>query len=239
MSKKWYDLFVVTGDTATGEEAINVAPAPGSGATGTPPVDAAPVQRVSDLASVAKAEVKFTAPVEPVVSMEEIYASAQITTPAHGYSILKVADMLQNEHIRALTGDVKRKSILVALDAAGVKIREIIEDAVRRDQALDTFESVLQKRLDDLRAAKDAENRRIEEEIQHKLAELRARVQENSRSLTQEQDSLKAWRIKKQAEENRIAEAVGYFVAENPITAMSEPGGAKPGVAANPAPRKA
>ena len=61
--------------------------------------------------------------------------------------------MLQSEHIRALPADVKRKSIMVALDAAGVKVTEIVEDAVRRDRALDTYERVLQKNLEDARRA--------------------------------------------------------------------------------------
>ncbi len=37
---------------------------------------------------------------------------------------------------------------------------EIVEDAVRRDRALDTYERVLQKHLDELRAEKQAENAR-------------------------------------------------------------------------------
>ena len=81
--------------------------------------------------------------------------SAQIATPAHGYTVLKVAEMLQSEHIRALPAEVKQKSIMVALDAAGVKVADIIEDAVQRDRALDTYERVLQKHLEDLRAQKD------------------------------------------------------------------------------------
>ena len=66
--------------------------------------------------------------------------------------------MLQSEHIRSLPPDVKQQSIMVALDAAGVKVAEIIEDAVQRDRALDTYERVLQKHLEDLRAQKAAEN---------------------------------------------------------------------------------
>lgn len=126
--------------------------------------------------------------------------------------------MLQSEHIRALPADVKTKSIMVALDAAGITIREIVEDAVARDRALDTYERVLQKHLEDLRAQKEVENQRLEEEINQKVAELRARVAENNQELSQEQESLMAWRTKKRQEEEKIADAVGYFVTENPVT---------------------
>ena len=32
-----------------------------------------------------------------------------------------------------------------------------------------------------------------------------------------------AWRVRKRQEEDRIAEAVGYFVSENPITTSTAP----------------
>ncbi len=105
--------------------------------------------------------------------------------------------MLESEHIRALPADVKRKSILVALDAAGVKLQEIIEDAVQRDRALDTYERVLEKNLEDLRRAKDLENQRLEEEINQRLSELRARIAENNREVSREQENLSAWRTGK------------------------------------------
>jgi hypothetical protein len=126
--------------------------------------------------------------------------------------------MLQSEHIRALNNDVKRSSILVALDAAGVKVREIVEDAVQRDKALDTYERVLQKNLDSMRAKKEVENRRLEEEINQKLAELRVRIEENSKELKKEEESLMIWRTQKRQQEQTLADAVGYFVTENPVT---------------------
>ena len=145
----------------------------------------------------------------PSADLSVVYESAKIAPPAHGYTVLKVAEMLQSEHIRALPADVKRKSILVALDAAGVKVAEIVEDAVRRDRALDTYERVLQKHLDELAAATAAENQRLEDEIAQRVAELRARIDENTRKVAAEQDELLAWRTRKQAGGDAIAEAVG------------------------------
>jgi len=43
--------------------------------------------------------------------------------------------MLESEHLRNLPSDVKKSSVLVALDAAGVDIKEVIQDAIRRDRA--------------------------------------------------------------------------------------------------------
>ncbi len=206
-NKKWYNYFVVTTPTDTAPEAR----------PDTPP------RRVSDLVPEAAADTAFTAPVSAPTDLGEIYTSAQIATPSHGYTVLKVAEMLQSEHIRSLPAEVKQKSIMVALDAAGVKVAEIIEDAVQRDRALDTYERVLQQHLETLREQKAVENRALEDEINQRVAELRARVDQNSAELTAEQNNLLAWRVRKRQEEDRIAEAVGYFVTENPITTSTAP----------------
>jgi hypothetical protein len=135
--------------------------------------------------------------------------------------VLKVAEMLQSEHLRDLPAEVKRKSIMVALDAARVKVDEIVTDAVQRDRALDTYERVLQKQIEALRSEKEAENQRLEAEINERLKELRSRIEENNKEVSREQEQLLAWRTRKRLEESRIAEAVGYFVSENPITTSS------------------
>ena len=206
-NKKWYNYFVVN--------------TPAGAATDTAAPDAPP-QRVTDIVS-GETETAFAGPVSTPTDVAEIYTAAKIGTPAHGYTVLKVAEMLQSEHIRSLPPEVKQKSVLVALDAAGVKVAEIIEDAVQRDRALDTYERVLQKGLEDLRAQKAAENQQLQEEINRRVAELKARVDQNDAELTAEQNHLLAWRVRKRQEEDRIAEAVGYFVSENPITTSGRP----------------
>jgi hypothetical protein len=205
VKKKWYSYFVVTDGQPAGPEAAA-------------PPEQTP-QRVAEVVPDVESDTSFSAPpvADPAV-FEDIYRSAQIETPRHGYSVLKVAEMLQSEHIRALPVDVKRKSIMVALDAAGVKVKEIVADAVQRDRALDTYERVLQKQLETLRSEKETENQRLEAEINDRLKEVRSRIDENNKEITREQDQLLAWRTRKREEETRIAEAVGYFVSENPIT---------------------
>jgi hypothetical protein len=202
MGKPWYSFFVVReGADGTSADADARAQAP---------------QRVADI--VPDAEPAFSTPVANPTALEDIYRSAQIVAATHGYTVLKVAEMLQSEHIRSLPSDVRRKSILVALDAAGVTVNEIVEDAVRRDRALDTYERVLQKNLEELRSQKDAENAQLEEEIARRQAELRARIESNNQEVFREVETLRAWQVRKQNEEQRIAEAVSHFVSENPIT---------------------
>jgi hypothetical protein len=92
---------------------------------------------------------------------------------------MKVADMLQSEHIRNLPREVKRSSVLVALEAAGVAIQDVIQDAVKRDRALDAFERVQQKALEELEVRKSQENQQIQAEMDRLVAEHRSHIQAN------------------------------------------------------------
>jgi len=209
LSKKWYNLFVSV-DSPGGE-----AP------TDDSQVARSPAQTVAEIASSVAAEPQFTAPVSAAAGFDEIYKAAEIPQPAHGYSIMKIAEMLQSERIRTLPADVKKNSILLALDAAGVKIEDVIEDAVKRDRALDAYERVQQRALDELQTAKDKENSQIQAELDHLIQEHNARIQANRDAVAKEKERFYAWRLRKQEEEQKIADSVSPFVTENPITTGS------------------
>jgi len=226
MVKKWYELFVTVepANTASREGAAE-APSAAEGLSSA-------AQTVAEIAAGVTAEPAFTAPAQGnPISFEEIYTAADINAPSHGYTITKIAEMLQSEHIRNLPSEVKRSSILLALEAAGVKLKEVIEDAVRRDRALDTYERVLQKSVEELEAAKKEENRQIEAELERIMAEHRTRLQANNDALAREKERFFSWRIQKQQEEKKIADAVSHFVSENPISV----GGSAASVPAKPA----
>jgi hypothetical protein len=211
MTKKWYN-YIVSVDDAAGAE-----PGPkGKSAAATTTKSAA--QSVAEIASSMAAEPKFTTPVSDPTSFDEIYKAAEIPPAPQGYSILKISQMLESERIRTLPSDVKRSSILVALDAAGVDIKEVIQDAIRRDRALDTYERVQQRAADDLEARKTKENTEIQAQIDKYVTEQRAKIQSNNEAIAREKERFTGWRLKKQQEEKKIAEAVGYFTSENPIT---------------------
>jgi hypothetical protein len=220
MSKKWYNLFVSVDRPAEAPPET-----PGS----EPPVNAA--QAVADIAASVAPQPTFTSPVANPGSFDEIYHAAEIQPPAHGFTIMKVAEMLRSEHIRNLPRDVKRSSVLVALEAAGAPIQDVIQDAVKRDRALDTFERVQEKSVNELEARKTKENQEIQAEIDRIVAEHRSRMQANNDEVAKEKERFYAWRLKKQEEEQKISDAVSYFVTENPITTG--------GSAAAPAPTRA
>jgi len=208
MSKKWYN-YIVSIDDGTGQN----APASDSAAGAK-----TAAQSVAEIASTIAAEPQFTTPVSDPTSFDEIYKAAEIPPPSKGYSILKVSQMLESEHIRNLPSDVKKSSVLVALDAAGVDVKDVIQDAIRRDRALDTYERVEQRAVQELEDRKTRENSDLQAQIDKYVTEQRAKIQANNDEVSREKERFSGWRLKKQQEEKKIAEAVGYFVAENPIT---------------------
>jgi NADH dehydrogenase/NADH:ubiquinone oxidoreductase subunit G len=223
--KKWYNHFItVEPDAEPGE------PAQPSRTKTAGPTPRSAAQTVRDIAAAAAvpAEPKFKPAVaaSATASFDEIYKAAEIGAPTHGYTILKIAEMLRSEHIRNLPVEVKRSSILVALEAAGVKLAEVIEDAVRRDRALDGFERVRQKAVEELEVRKLKENQQIQAELDRLAAEHKSRIQANNDEVAKAKETLNAWRTQKQQEEQKIADAVSPFVTENPITTGA--GGAAP-----------
>src|ERR1022692_738993 len=116
-------------------------------------------------------------------------------------------------------------------EASGAPLEDVIQDAVRRDRALDTFERVQEKSVAELEARKTQENQQIQTEMDRVTAEYRARIQANNDAVAKEKERFYGWRLKKQEEEQKISEAVSYFVTVNPITTG--------GSAAAPAPSNA
>jgi ElaB/YqjD/DUF883 family membrane-anchored ribosome-binding protein len=207
MSKKWYSYFV---SVDSGGEQPETGPA-----RQVPPLDAA--RTIADIAASVTPPV-FKQPVADPTSFEQIYEAAEVRTPAHGFNIFKIAEMLKSEHIRSLPVEIKRSSVLLALDAAGVNLQDVIQDAVRRDHALDTFEAMQQRNLEQLEAQKGEDNKRLQAEADRVINELRGKIQSNNDEVAKERERLHTWRLQKQKEEQRIADAAGPFVPENPIT---------------------
>jgi hypothetical protein len=214
MSKKWYNMFV-----SVNPDASSPSPAPEENPSATPdPTAPNAAQAIADIAASIAPQPKFTQPVSNPTSFDQIYSAAEIQPPAHGFTVMKVADMLRSEHIRNLPRDVKSSSILVALEAAGASIQDVIQDAIKRDRALDTYEHVQEKALVELETRKNQENQQIQAEIDRIVAEHKTRIQANSDEVAKERERFLGWRLKKQEEEQKISDTVSYFVTENPIT---------------------
>ncbi len=165
----------------------------------------------------------FDKPIEkpknsPTVTFTQIFEAANIAPPPHGFTIYKVADMLASDRLKNMTPENKAAAVMVAVEAGGAKLEDVVRDAVARDKALDAFEEFQERRLADLRKAKEEENKKLKEEVKAFVNQKRAQFQKNRQAVAALEEEINNWREVKRQEEERIHDAIGHFVAQNPIT---------------------
>lgn len=149
-----------------------------------------------------------TTPASELLSYEDFYHAAGIMSPRSGYGIHKVVEMLNSDRLRELSKDVKRVSVLMALDAAGTTVDDLLQDALRRQHALSSYEGAKKKQLEDFEAFKSQENAKIEEEMERVRAHYGERIQQNRDQVAQEKEALRNWQAAMQHEAQRIAEVM-------------------------------
>jgi hypothetical protein len=160
-----------------------------------------------------------------------VYDEAGIEPPTHGYGVEKVSELLENKRLAALPREVKASAVLAALEAAGVPIRDVIQDAVLRDKALDAFEAAKQRELQELRARSQARITQLQGELDELVKKIGAEIESLKRGGEAAEQALQALLERKRREEERLHGIVSHFIegADNPITAAPRPPGpAKP-----------
>ena len=150
-----------------------------------------------------------------LLAIDQIYRSAGIQSPRLGYSIEKIIEMLQSEHIKSLSADTKRSSMLMALDAAGVQVDEVLHDATLRQHALTSHEAIQCKRLEEYEARRAHEIVAIQAEAERVAAEYAARISHNLGEVAREKESLRKWQATRQHEAHRITAAVTLFLTQS------------------------
>ena len=156
-----------------------------------------------------------------VPDFPSIYRAAGVNEPAHGFSAYKVLEILSSPDLAGL--DPKAKAAALAgflkMNPAGpVPLRDVIQDAVRRDQALDRFEEFLRGKLRAAEERAERDNLRLQAEIDALLAKNRERMEANRRARDEELRRFQDWQARKRVEEQRLQEAVAPFVEPNPIS---------------------
>lgn len=147
-------------------------------------------------------------PRNELLSYDDIYHAAGIMNPRSGYGIHKVVEMLNSERIRDLSKDVQRASVLMALEAAGASVGDLLQDASRRQQALNSYEDAQRKQLEEFEARKTQENAQIQAEMERITAHYAERMQKNLDLVAHEKEALRNWQMAKQHESQRISEVM-------------------------------
>jgi hypothetical protein len=156
----------------------------------------------------------------------DLYRAAGIPEPAHGFTALKVLEMLQSPDLAPLEPRAKAAAIagFLRMNPGGaVPIADVLRDAVRRDQALDRFEQFVAAKVEERRQAIEKQNAALQSELDAVVARHQEQMEANRRELAAAQAHFAQWLERKRAEEARLAAAVEPFVDQNPITTTPAP----------------
>jgi hypothetical protein len=143
-----------------------------------------------------------------LLPMEEIYRVAGIMSPQKGYSIPKVSEMINSEHLRGLSKEMRRAAVLMALEAAGMSIERVLEDAKARQGSLEAYETEQKKQVEAAWARKADDNVQIQEELERVKAQYMVRITRNLDGMAREKATFESWVGVKQQEIEKIAEVV-------------------------------
>ena len=147
-------------------------------------------------------------------SFERVYRNATVKPPRIPYGILKVMSMADSTHLAGMHPEVKRRALLMALEAAGAEIEDLLQDAVIRQRILHDFEEKAQDRLRDFEAAKAVDNQAIQAELDRVTGQYMMRIQANVDEVARQQDKVRGWQQRKQRECQRMTEAAAFLVPQ-------------------------
>lgn len=165
-----------------------------------------------------------------VVDFGAVYAEAGIELPLHGYGIDKVAEMLEGKRLQTLTREVRATAVMAAIEAAGVPLRDVIQDAVVRDKALDAFEAAKSREVQELQARTETRAEAIQAEMDAFLKERNDELEALKAAKEKAHRAFLDLQARKRREEDRLASLVGHFLegGDNPITTSASSSAAAP-----------
>ena len=146
--------------------------------------------------------------------------------PPHGYSAYKVLEIFASPGFASLDLRAKAAALTGFLNmtpSGPVPITDVVQDAVRRDQALDKFEEFLRSKQGARAEQIDKDNAQLQAEIDEITRRNREKMEANRIALETEQARLTRWLVLKRAEERKLYDAVTPFVEKNPISTADTP----------------
>lgn len=164
-----------------------------------------------------------------IPDFDAIYRAAGVAPPAHGFTAAKVHEILSSPEFAGLDARAKAAALagfLKMVPGGPVPIADIVQDAVRRDQALDKFEEFLRAKLRAEEEAVARENARLQAELDELTRRNQQAMAGNRAKLEGSLARFGDWQTRKRLEEKQLAEAVAPFVESNPVSVS--PGGEPP-----------
>jgi septal ring factor EnvC (AmiA/AmiB activator) len=119
---------------------------------------------------------------------------------------------------------------MAALEAAQVPLREVLQDAVLRDKALDGFEAAKERELQELRARNETRIESLKAEMEALLRKINVEIEKLKRESEEAAEAFKHLQQRKRQEESRMHEVVAHFIegGDNPVTLAPPAGPGQP-----------
>lgn len=147
-------------------------------------------------------------------TFEQIYKGATVKPPKIAYGIQKVAEMANSTHLAGLSPELKRRALLMALNAADTNEAEVLNDLVVRQRALKEYEDSFLERVNQFEAAQMDQNRLRQAELGKITAQCQSRIQANLDDVERQHVEFRAWQENKRQELHRFAEAAALCVPQ-------------------------
>ena len=199
------------------------------------PAETAPAEREIPPEAFAAEPRAVTASSVPssVEDFAAVYEEAGIALPPHGYGFDKVAEMLGSKRLASLGREVKAAAVMAALEAAAVPLREVIQDAVLRDKALDAFESAKEREVHEMRARNETRIESLKAEMEGLLRKINVEMEKLKRESEEAGQAFARLQERKRREEGRLHDVVAQFIegGDNPVSLGSTPVAPRPGQA--------
>ena len=147
-------------------------------------------------------------------SFEDIYQKSTFkpATSTAAWDILKVADMVASEHLHGLSPAGKHSALMMALEAAGVAVEDMLQDAVQRQRVLNEYEESQRQHLEQFEKGRLQDNERLAEEMEGMCAQYRMRIASAVQEIERERATFREWQERKEREQRRISEAASACV---------------------------
>jgi len=151
-------------------------------------------------------------------SFDEIYrrSTFKANNKMAEWHILKIADMLNSEHLRGLSPAAKHSALMMALEAGGVAVEDMLQDAVQRQRVLNEFEDTQLRRLQEIEGIKLRENERLTAEMEAQCVKYRSRIAAGAEEIERQHLVFREWQEHKEREQRRIADAASACVSGEP-----------------------
>ena len=151
------------------------------------------------------------------ISFDKIFEAAGIPAPVHGWNVDRLQSVLRADAYQKKDRAAAQLDLLTTLRSESVQSEELVREAVARDQALDSYETHLRKKVDEHISEFERQIITLDARIQALQSE-RARLGE--RTLV-ESEKLREWIRRKRAYERDLASAIG-FLTERPVISTEE-----------------